>query len=47
VKAMEQQIIKCPECNSNRSYKDGIRYTRLGEIQRYLCRDCGYRFSRT
>src|SRR3990170_1107999 len=37
--------IKCPECNSLRVWKDGIRYTPYGEIQRYLCRDCSYRFS--
>lgn len=37
--------IKCPMCGSERSWKDGIRYTRIGEIQRYVCRDCCYRFS--
>ena len=26
-------------------YKDGLRYTKQGPIQRYLCRDCGYRFT--
>jgi len=37
---------KCPECNSNRLYKDGIRYLADGSsIQRWLCRNCGYRFS--
>jgi len=36
---------KCPECGSQRNYKDGIRQTKSGEIQRYLCRDCCYRFS--
>jgi len=35
----------CPECGSNRFYKDGFRYTNEGQIQRYLCRKCGYRFS--
>jgi len=39
--------IKCPECGSQRNWKDGIRYTNYGEIQRYICRDCGYRFSET
>jgi len=36
----------CPQCSSSRLYKDGLR--RLGngdEVQRKLCRDCGYRFS--
>jgi integrase len=35
----------CPECGSDRFYKDGLRYTNEGQIQRYLCRNCGYRFS--
>ena len=35
----------CPECRSSRVWKDGIRQTRYGEIQRYVCRSCGYRFS--
>ena len=36
---------KCPQCGSRSSYKDGVRYTRKGEIQRYSCRKCGIRFS--
>ena len=36
---------KCPECGSQRVWKDGIRYTPYGEVQRYLCRNCAYRFS--
>ena len=35
----------CPECGSERNYKDGLRSTNVGELQRWLCRDCGYRFS--
>ncbi|MEM2254803.1 MAG: tyrosine-type recombinase/integrase [Candidatus Bathyarchaeia archaeon] len=36
----------CPECSSKRLYKDGLRYLADGSaVQRYLCRDCGYRFS--
>jgi integrase len=35
----------CPECTSQRIWKDGIRNTVYGDVQRYLCRDCGYRFS--
>jgi len=39
----------CPECGSRLLYKDGLRYSRGREdprsIQRWLCRDCGYRFS--
>ena len=36
---------KCPECSSTRIWKDGLRYTRNGDVQRYLCRSCGHRFS--
>ncbi len=35
----------CPECLSKRIYKDGIRKNNGQRIQRYICRDCGYRFS--
>jgi len=35
----------CPLCHSNRSWKDGIRATRHGDVQRYICRECGLRFS--
>lgn len=46
-----QPSITCPECGSPRIWKDGLRYvkTETAElpIQRYLCRDCGRRFSET
>ena len=36
----------CPQCGSKRLYKDGFRYLMDGStIQRWLCRDCGFRFS--
>jgi integrase len=36
----------CPECSSKKLYRDGIRYLADGfSVQRWLCRDCGYRFS--
>ncbi len=36
----------CPECGSQRIYKNGLRRLAGGSTrQRYLCRDCGYRFS--
>ena len=35
----------CPDCGSRRIYKDGMRRTSHGDVQRFLCRDCGYRFS--
>jgi len=36
---------ECPSCKSRRIWKDGLRYTIAGSIQRYVCRDCGLRFS--
>ena len=39
-------VTVCPQCGSSRHFKDGFRYLAIGEpIQRYLCRNCGYRFS--
>ena len=36
----------CPQCGSKRVWKDGIRRLIDGSVvQRWLCRDCGYRFS--
>ena len=35
----------CPECGSRKIWKDGLRYTVKGPVQRYICRTCGYRFS--
>ncbi|MCW4045210.1 MAG: site-specific integrase [Candidatus Bathyarchaeota archaeon] len=36
----------CPHCCSSKVWRDAKRYTRLGfEIQRWLCRHCGRRFS--
>ena len=36
----------CPECGSRKVWKDGLRYLKDGSIiQRYICRECGYRFS--
>ena len=35
----------CPECGSKLLYRDGLRYTDQGSVQRFLCRSCGYRFS--
>jgi len=37
---------RCPQCGSKRLYKDGLRYLADGTpVQRYLCRNCGYRFT--
>jgi integrase len=36
----------CPSCSSESLYRDGIRYYPNGiSAQRWLCRDCGYRFT--
>ena len=36
----------CPECGSQKLFKDGLRYLWDGNaVQRWLCRNCGYRFS--
>ena len=35
----------CPECNSQKTWKGGLRYVQGKTIQRYLCRKCGHRFS--
>ncbi|MEM3641189.1 MAG: hypothetical protein QXH37_04645, partial [Candidatus Bathyarchaeia archaeon] len=35
----------CPECGSIKLWKDGLRRTSQGPVQRYVCRSCGHRFS--
>jgi len=36
----------CPQCGSQKLYRDGLRYPMFGDpIQRWLCRDCEFRFS--
>jgi transposase-like protein len=36
----------CPQCPSKKLWRDGLRYEMFGyPIQRWLCRDCGLRFS--
>ncbi len=36
----------CPQCGSQRLHRDGLRYLADGSsVQRWLCRDCGYRFT--
>ena len=40
------QIPNCPKCNSKSLWRDGLRNQMFGEpIQRWLCRECGFRFS--
>jgi integrase len=36
----------CPQCVSQKVWRDGLRYPMFGDqIQRWICRDCGLRFS--
>src|ERR1700690_1647782 len=36
----------CPKCGSTKLWRDAKRFTVYGdEIQRWLCRDCDFRFS--
>jgi len=36
----------CPECGSKKVWRAGLRYLAEGRtVQRWLCRECGYRFS--
>ncbi len=42
---MLAQSLQCPECGSDRVWKAGLRYTPHRHVQRWLCRDCGLRFS--
>ncbi|MGB9959716.1 MAG: tyrosine-type recombinase/integrase [Candidatus Bathyarchaeales archaeon] len=44
---MMDKNVRCPQCGSQCLYKDGIRYASNDQIQRWLCRKCGYRFSET
>ena len=39
------QLPICPECGSSRAWRDGFRNNGIDMIQRWLCRDCGFRFS--
>jgi putative transposase len=37
--------LSCQFCGSTNFIKDAIRHNKHGDLQRYLCRDCGKRFS--
>jgi len=40
------QVLACPECGTQKLFKDGLRYLfDRAAVQRWLCRNCGYRFS--
>ena len=37
--------LQCPACSSETIVKDALRHNKYGNIQRYLCKSCGKRFS--
>jgi len=45
-KGQSDNDLTCPKCGSRRLYKDGMRhFNSLESVQRWLCRDCGHRFT--
>jgi integrase len=42
-----EKVVKCPRCGSSKLWKNGLRYFEEQDqmIQRWICRDCGYRFT--
>jgi integrase/ribosomal protein L37AE/L43A len=43
---MSASTLKCPQCSSEKLYRDGLRYLTDGSsIQRWVCRNCGYHFT--
>ena len=45
VDVAKDKRVCCPECTSQKVWKDGLRYIGGHAIQRFLCRKCGFRFS--
>jgi len=41
----EEASRECPNCHSKRKWKDGLRETENGSIQRFICRECRRKFS--
>ena len=41
----ERASRECPRCQGKRIWESGNRETKNGFVKRFLCRDCGYRFS--
>jgi len=41
----EEASRECPNCHGKRIWRDGLRETRNVSVQRFLCRECSYRFS--
>jgi rubredoxin len=36
---------ECPNCHSKVTVKNGLRGVNYGQVQRFLCKSCGHRFS--
>jgi integrase len=45
LKAGEKASRECPKCHGKKIVKAGTRETICGQIQRFLCKSCSYRFS--
>ena len=41
----EQNTLACTGCGSGEIVKKAVRHNKCGDIQRYLCKGCGKRFS--
>ena len=38
-------VVHCPNCGAENSWRDGFRFVKTQRVQRYMCRNCGSRFS--
>jgi hypothetical protein len=45
IKGGEKASRECPNCYSKITVKNGLRDVNYGQIQRFLCKSCGHRFS--
>jgi integrase len=45
MKGGEKASRECPNCQSKETVKNAFRNTKQGRIQRFLCKECGHRFS--
>jgi integrase/DNA-directed RNA polymerase subunit RPC12/RpoP len=44
--ALSTELLKCPDCGSNKIFRNGFAQSNFDvKIQRYLCSNCGRRFS--
>jgi integrase len=47
IKGGEEASRECPNCHSKKIVNNGTRIINYGQIQRFLCKDCGFRSSET